>query len=140
MRVFLDSNIIFSGLYSPLGAPGVILKRFVDGEFKVVISEQVLEELTRNVLRAIPWMLPKLKDLLMGFPPEIVSDPEPGEIAGWTEMVHPEDAAILAASMTAKPDYFVTGDRHFLMNRETIAKSELNVVAPAEFLAILDKR
>ncbi len=42
-RIFLDSNVIFYGMYSSEKSTGVILERFIDGRLKVVISQQVLE-------------------------------------------------------------------------------------------------
>ena len=48
-RVFLDSNVVFSGVHSPEGAPGIILEHFVKGSISVVVSQQVLEEVVRTI-------------------------------------------------------------------------------------------
>jgi hypothetical protein len=74
-RVFLDTNVIFSGLYSGKGAPNAILSAFIRGEITVVISRQVLEELVRNVSEKLPSVLPALRIMLVNAPPEITPDP-----------------------------------------------------------------
>lgn len=137
-RVFLDSNVIFSGLYSSHGEPGVILERFIEGRLAVVISQQVLEEVVRTVNEKLPEALPALHRLLVGAPPEIVSDPVPQEVAGYADVLSLGDAAILAAAIAAQPDYLVTGDKHFLDSPAIAEWSGLRIVAPAELLRLLE--
>lgn len=134
LRVFLDSNVIFSGLYSSEGASGIILERFIDGEFRVVISQQVLDEVVRTLKDKLPEALPALRRLLVSIPPEIVKDQSSEEVARWAEVIHMEDAGILAAAVAANPDYVVTGDKHFFENPSIAEKSGLCIVTPAQFL------
>ncbi len=122
-RVFLDSNVIFSGLYSSAGAPGRILERFIQGELRVVISQQVLEEAVRTISRTLPEALPALRRLLESAPPEIREDPPAEEVTRWAELIHPEDASILAAAAAAQVDYLVTGDRHFFEKPDMAEKA-----------------
>jgi len=138
MRVFLDTNVIFSGLYSSHGAPGAILRHFVEGHIRVVVSQQVLEEVIRTVKDKLPETLPALKRLLVNAPPEVGSDPSSEAIHQWTKELHPADAAILAAAIAAKPDYFVTGDNHFLGNQAIKETAGLNIVTPAQFMKLLE--
>ncbi len=133
-RVFLDSNVVFSGLYSPDGAPGVILEHFIKGNLRVVVSQQVLEEVIRTIKEKLPDALPALRRLLVNTPPEVVADPNLPDIERWTKKLHLGDAAILAAAVAAQPDYFITGDRHFLDNQEIAENAGLKIVTPAQFL------
>lgn len=139
-RVFLDSNVIFSGMYSSAGAPGVILERFIQGKLSVVISQQVLEEVVRTIKGKLPEALPALRRLLMSAPPEIAKDPATEEVARWAEMLHIEDASILAAAIAAQPDYLVTGDRHFLEDPGIAHQSGLHIVTPAQLLQRIELR
>ena len=134
MRVFLDSNVVFSGLYSSEGASGIILERFIEGEFKVVISQQVLTEVVRTLKDKLTEALPFLRQLLVSSPPEIVKDQSSEEVASWAKIIHIENAGILAAAVAAQPHYLVTGDKHFLENPGIAEKSGLCIVTPAEFL------
>lgn len=139
LRVFLDSNIVFSGLYSSLGPPGLIMQRHVEGRLTAVISRQVLHEVVRTITERLPRALPALKTFLESAPPEICADARPAEAAKWMELLHAEDAAILAAAVAARPDYFVTGDRHFLDNPAIARKARLFIVTPARFIDALDR-
>ena len=138
-RVFLDSNVIFSGLYSPEGAPGIILEHFVKGSISVVVSQQVLEEVIRTVKEKLPDSLPALSRLLVNSPPEVAGDPKLPDTKLWTKKLHPGDAAILAAAINAQPDYFITGDRHFVENLDIVKETGLAIVTPAEFLIIMNR-
>jgi putative PIN family toxin of toxin-antitoxin system len=133
-RVFLDSNVIFSGLHSPKGAPGTILELFIRGNISVVVSQRVLEEVVRTVKREIPSALPILKRLLENALPEVVADPELEEIQHLTKQLSIGDAVILGAVVASKPDYFVTGDKHFLGNPVTEGETDIAVLTPAQFL------
>jgi len=138
-RVFLDSNVVFSGLYSSEGAPGVILEHFVKGNLSVVVSQQVLEEVIRTIKEKLPDALPALRRLLLNTPPEVVVDPKRPDIERWAKYLHLGDAAILAVAVAAQPDYFITGDRHFLDNQEIAENAGLKIVTPAQFLEVWTK-
>ncbi len=133
-RAFLDSNVIFSGLYSSRGAPAIILEHFIRGKISVVISQQVLEEVIRTVKEKIPDTLPALRRLLISSSLEVVTDPESGEIERLTSSLSIGDAAIIGTAIAAKPDYFVTGDNHFLRNTGLFEGTGLHIVTPAQFL------
>ena len=139
LRVFLDSNVIFSGLYSPRGAPGAILEHFIRGNISVVISQQVLEEVIRTLKEKLPEALPALKRLLVSIPPEVQADTIPKEIDRRAEKLHVADAAILAAAVAAQPDYFITGDKHFTDNQGIAEETGLHIVTPAQFLKFLER-
>jgi len=133
LRVFLDSNVIFSGLHSAKGPAGMILDGFLQGKLTVVISQQVLEEVVRTLKEKLPEALPAFRRLLVSVPPEIVRDPTTEEIDKWAQLIHPDDASILAAAIAAQPDFLVTGDKHFRKRPGIAAKSGLRIVTPAQF-------
>jgi len=137
LRVFLDTNVIFSGLYSQRGAPANILEAVIKGEIKAVISQQVLGELVRTVKEKLPVVLPVLKAMLVNSPPEIAHDPPAAEIKPWAGLLDAGDAAILAAAISSRADCFVTGDNHFFENREVIKKAGISILNPAQFLTQL---
>jgi putative PIN family toxin of toxin-antitoxin system len=137
VRVFLDTNVIFSGLYSSRGAPAAILERFIEGRISVVISQQVLEELVRTIKEKLPEGLPALRKLLTGGPPEIQADPSSEQIEKLTGKLQFADAAILAAAINARVDYFITGDSHFLENADIAKECGLKIVTPAQFLKVI---
>ena len=136
-RVFLDSNVIFSGFYSLKGTPGQILQLCINGKMTMVISRQVLDEIVRNIRRKLPDVLETVIEFLSTTGVEIVVNPEPEEIAGNRLNLPPGDAAVLLAASRAKPDYFVTGDNHFLKNKELEKEVDLRIITPTQLLRIL---
>lgn len=137
VRVFLDTNVIFSGLYSSKGAPAAILKRFIEGSISIVISQQVLEEVVRIIKEKLPQGLPALRRLMTGVPPEIQADPSSTQIEKLTGKLQPADAAILASAMNAGVDYFITGDSYFLENADIAGECGLRIITPAEFVKVI---
>ena len=134
LHIFLDSNVIISGLYSSKGAPGAIMKYFIDGKLIVVISQRVLEEVIFNINKKIPEILPALRKILLNSPPEIIKNPTFEEASKWKEVINRQDANILAAAVIADPDYLITGDKHFFENPDITKKTGLNIVTPVKFL------
>ncbi len=47
MRLLLDTNIVVSGLLSPKGAPGRLVRAWLDGRYDLITSEEQLDELRR---------------------------------------------------------------------------------------------
>ncbi len=47
MRAVLDVNVLISALLAPTGAPAALLRRWLDGELELVVSEKLLAELDR---------------------------------------------------------------------------------------------
>jgi putative PIN family toxin of toxin-antitoxin system len=135
----LDSNVIFSGLYSSQGPPGIILEHFIKGSISLVVSRQVLEEVIRTIKEKLPEALPALRRLLVSIPPEVRADPEPEEIKRWSKKIPAVDAAILAAVVAAQPDYFVTGDNHFIASPDIAEETGLHIVTPVQFLKFLER-
>jgi putative PIN family toxin of toxin-antitoxin system len=137
-RVFLGGNVIFSGFYSLQGTPGQILQLCIDGKMTMVISRQVLDEVIRNVRRKLPDVLELVIDFLSTTVIEIVSNPESEEVGKNQLNLPPGDAAVLLAASEAKPDYFVTGDNHFLKNPELEKKVNLRLITPTQLLQVLE--
>lgn len=49
MRAVLDVNVHVSALLSRGGAPAVILRRWLEGRFELLVSPMLLDELTRTL-------------------------------------------------------------------------------------------
>lgn len=132
-RVFLDTNVLVSALYSAEGPPGQILKLHAADRITVVISQLVLDELLRSIRRKFPQVLPDLRGFLLSAPPEIVPDPPPDEVDRLSATVNFDDAPILAAALAAEVDAFVTGDAALLRQAKRLHTS-IRLLTPAQFL------
>jgi uncharacterized protein len=49
VRAVLDANVLVSALLSPHGSPGLILARWIDGDFELLVSPRLLNELERTL-------------------------------------------------------------------------------------------
>lgn len=135
MRIFLDSNVIISGIYSKAGPPGKILDLHTAGRIQIVVCKFVLEEVIRNIRVKRSKDIPALYAFLSNAPPSIAVDPGINEILLWAKYLSQEDAIILAAAIRARVDCFITGDRHFRSAALQSQKMNLKILTPAEFVA-----
>jgi putative PIN family toxin of toxin-antitoxin system len=114
LRVFLDTNVLFSALQSPKGLPARILRLHADRRIQVVVSAQVLRELVRNVSVKSPENLALLRELIFAGNLEIAVNPSKSATAAVFPRVNWDDAPIVAAAIAADVDYFVTGDKRLV--------------------------
>jgi putative PIN family toxin of toxin-antitoxin system len=135
LRIFLDSNVIISGIYSKAGPPGKILDLHTAGRIQIVVCKFVLEEVIRNIRVKRSKDIPALYAFLSNAPPSIAVDPGINEILLWAKYLSQEDAIILAAAIRARVDCFITGDRHFHSAALQSQKMNLKILTPAEFVA-----
>jgi len=133
LKIFLDSSALISGLNSPQGGAGIIISAFLAGEFFIFISNQVIEEVSRN----IQTKFPRLKEPFLNFllaRPKIVKDPTLKEIKKAYQLIHSDDAPILAAAIKAKPDFLITWDINDFLKKEAISNVSFVICTPQEFL------
>lgn len=111
-RVFLDSNVWFSAFYGSENCEKLILAGKEEKIFPV-ISQQVLKEIIRNIQEKNPNQLENFRNFILETPPSIY--PDPLEIPQkFKLLISNEDMPIFLAAITAKVDYFVTGNiKHF---------------------------
>lgn len=129
MRVILDTNVIVSGLAYPASQPGKIVAAWRSAAFEVVLSDCILDELTR--------VLPKLNHRLALTPAEIVDlvdslalladISEPAGVAH-AQLRDPADQPILALLLSTNATCLVTGDKDLL-----VLAHEFSVLSPAQF-------
>lgn len=70
--IFADSSTLIAGAASKTGASRAVLTMAEIGLFKLLISEQVLEECQRNLHKKIPLALPIFNQLISQINPEIL--------------------------------------------------------------------
>jgi uncharacterized protein len=134
VRAVLDPNVIISALLTPAGAPGKILRKWIEGAFELVVSPQLLAELERAL--AYPKLRRRITEedgaeLLDLLRSEARIEHDPGSTV---EIGSPDpgDDYLIALAAAARA-LLVSGDGHLLgLSRR------LPVVSPATFLARLD--
>ena len=134
LKVFLDSNVFISGLYSEKGAPGQIINNYISGRIDVTISQKVLNEIIIVLNKKLPSVLNLLQNFLLTSPPEIVKDPSADAVKKWRDIINENDAVILESAICCNPDYFITGDKHFFESPTISERSGLQIIKPQEFI------
>lgn len=105
IRVFVDANILFSAAYK---ATSRIKGLWSNESIRLVASEQVLTEATRNLGKKHPEAVGRLNELV----PFLEVTDEKAEIDA--DLVVAKDLHVLASAIGSKCDYLVTGDHaHF---------------------------
>jgi putative PIN family toxin of toxin-antitoxin system len=137
-RIFIDSNVLISGIYSSKGAPARILNLHASGKITIVLSQLILREVVLTLEKKMHQALPALNTFLTNAVPEIVKDASLDQVTKWSHSLHFEDAAIFAAAINSQPDYFVTADKHLYSTESLAEKSGLTVVTPAQLIKLLD--
>jgi uncharacterized protein len=136
VRAVLDPNVIISGLLSAGGTPAEVLRAFDRGDFEVVVSPKLLDELGR----ALGY--PKLR--------RHVSAEEATAVVAWisesaTTAADPDDPPpvrsadpdddYLVAVASAERVALVSGDKHLLA-----LAARIPVFSPREFLDLLHEQ
>ena len=133
-RVFLDTNVLYSALHSPLGNPARILRLYADRRVQVVVSSQVLSELVRSVKSKVPTRLADVRELIESGAFETAVNPQHDAVGeAETAGVNRDDAPIVAAALDSDVQYFVTGDRRLLTEIKNI-DPPFRALSPRQFL------
>jgi predicted nucleic acid-binding protein len=120
VRVFLDSNVILSGLLSERGAPRVLLDLlslrlpFLVGS----TGRYNLIEIERNLKKKMPALLFVYKASLPKLNLKVIPLPRPTSLS----------------AIRSKADFLVTGDKQHFGKMKELDKYPLHVVTPSEFI------
>ncbi|MCL5979095.1 MAG: putative toxin-antitoxin system toxin component, PIN family, partial [Gammaproteobacteria bacterium] len=125
MRVVLDTNVLFSALISPHGAPDAIYRAWRSARFELVTSQMQLDEIRRAS------RYPKFQTVLQ--PAQVgtmVNNLQRAVIlehlTNEVEADDPDDAFLLAMALAGDADYLVTGDRRAgLLQRGHIQRTRI---------------
>ncbi|MDD4929208.1 MAG: putative toxin-antitoxin system toxin component, PIN family [Gallionella sp.] len=133
MRVVLDTNILFSALISPHGAPDLIYRAWRAARFEIVTSQTQLEEIRRA--SRYPKLQAVLQPVKVG---AMINNLQRALVLEnlniKDETDDPDDAFLLAMALQGNADYLVTGDRRAgLLQRGHIERTR--IVTPAVFCA-----
>jgi len=131
MRIVLDTNVLFSALISPYGAPDIIYRAWRAAQFDIITSVVQLDELRRAS------RYPKFKAILQpsrvgtminNLQHAIVLD----HLTVKTEADDPNDTFLLSMATMGSADYLVTGDRRAgLLQRKNIERTR--ILTPTAF-------
>jgi len=135
VRALLDVNVLIAGLLSRTGSPARLLGKWLEGEFELVISDLLLDELEKTLAR------PKLRRLLDDDEISAFLELLRGGLADWVEdpgeppsikSRDPKDDYLIAVARSAQAT-LVTGDADLLE-----LSGSIPVMSPRAFLKTLE--
>ena len=137
VKVFLDSNVIISGIFSDKGAPRVILDLLCLGlpMLTGATGKYNIIEIERNLTKKMPEALPVYRKYLPLLNLEVVPLPSPGEISKLSGLISDKDVPVLASAISGNVDFLVTGDKKDFVKLK--GKYSFRILTPAEFLDVI---
>jgi hypothetical protein len=133
-RIVFDPGVLISALISPRGAPAEALDRWHDGEFDLVVSPALLDELRRVLLRRKFRRYATEEDVsafVSALAQEaVVAEDPPSSSERVTG--DPKDEYLVVLARATGAEAIVSGDAHL-----TRLALEPSVVTPADFLQLL---
>jgi putative PIN family toxin of toxin-antitoxin system len=135
MRIVLDTNVLVSGLLTPFGTSGDLVRFLTSDEMTLCVDSRILieyeEELGRERFR-LDWGLVAILMEYIRKTSELYSCRPLSE-----PLPDPDDCCFLEVALAARADCLVTGNiKHFPPG----FRQGVRVLTPAEFLNILKKR
>ncbi len=139
LKVFLDSNVILSGLISDRGSPRIILDLLVLGLpfLSGATGEYNIIEIERNVKKKVPKLLPLYKKYVASLKLEIISLPSPKAVNRLSGCIADKDIPVLASAIKGKVDFLVTGDKKDFAKARAKDEYSFKIVSPTEFIEII---
>lgn len=136
VRIFLDSNVILSGLISDEGAPRIILDILclklpfligITGRYNII-------EIERNLAKKLPGLLPIYKEYLPKVNLEIIPLPSLEDVRIYSGDISNKDLPVLVSAIKGKADFLVTGDKKDFLRLKFKAGYPFKILNPAEFI------
>jgi predicted nucleic acid-binding protein len=134
IKVFLDSNVIISGLFSDKGAPRVILDLLCLGlpVLTCTTGEYNIIEIERNLTKKMSGVLPVYRKYLPLLNLEVIPLPAPEVIRKLFGLTSDKDIPVLASAIIGNVDFLVTGDKKDFIKLK--GKYAFRILNPADFL------
>lgn len=134
MRIVLDTNVLVSGLLSPFGPPGDIVRLITTGTVRVCYDARILGEYRQVFLRpAFPFSQVQVESVLAQLEADgdlVTAEPLPEGLPD------PDDEVFLAVALASQAYCLVTGNlRHYPASR----RQGVRVVSPRNFLELYRK-
>jgi predicted nucleic acid-binding protein len=119
-RVMLDTNILFSAMYKFEGTPFDAFAKASEMPYRLVLCDQIVDELRRNFNRKFPEKIPVIEKFLSIAHYDLITLTPDDEAADDEKNIRDiDDRPILRAARKAEVDIFVTGDNDFLESSVT---------------------
>ena len=137
MRVVVDANIYISALISASGAPALVVNRWLEGDFDVLVSQPIVEEILRVTAYKRLQKYKRLRESRLEFVALLAEQAiwvEPNETV---DVVSDDesDNRYIECAVSGNARYIVSGDPHLLDVGEYRG---IRLISPSDFIALMD--
>ena len=123
IKVMIDTNVLFSAMYKTHGTPFEAFAKASRTPYRLVICDQIIQELCDNFKRKFPKKYPAIEKFLEIAQYDVVSLTDEDEIAhDEISISHANDRPIIRAARKANVDIFITGDERVCVSGITNPK------------------
>jgi putative PIN family toxin of toxin-antitoxin system len=137
MRVVIDANVYVSALISAKGVPALVVNRWLEGQFDVLVSQPIISEILRVTAYERLQRYKRLRESRLEFVTLL------SEQAIWVEPNETVDVVsedetdnrYVECAVTGGAEYIVSGDPHLLNVSEYRG---VRLVSPNDFIALMD--
>lgn len=136
LRVMVDADVLFAGILWPRW-PYEVLQHGLRGDFKLVLTPFVIEQVRRTVSTRFATELTQFEAFLSQLDFEEAPDPSDAEVEQHLDLVRdPTDVPVALAAINARVDFLVSEDKDLTSSNETTAKlrERLKVLLSGTFL------
>lgn len=136
MKVFFNASVILSGLRSPAGGSGKLLRWVKQNKIQGLINETILDEVIRRSykVKISPIAANKATQSIFS---KIFSPPTLKQIKFYSKSITDEDDAhVLASAKAAKCQYLVSLDKKHILSLKS-KKFPFKIVSPGEIIKTL---
>jgi putative PIN family toxin of toxin-antitoxin system len=138
IRAVVDTNALVSGIISPLGAPAEIIRRWQLGDFLLITSPALLDELQRvleypRIVKRLGWSKAECTQFIESLKTLTLTTPGKLSLPGVTR--DPKDDPVVACAVEGKAEFIVSGDQDLLVLG---TYQQVRMVTPRDFVALLE--
>jgi len=135
-RVFLDTSVLFTAVFSEVGGSRLILKLGEAGALQLWVGPRVLQEADAVLARKAAESKALFALLLDQAKVSIGPAPDETALAQARAVVdYPPDAHIVGEALAAGVDYLVSLDREHLVGNPRVLELPFAIGTPGDFLA-----
>lgn len=140
MKVFFDTSVIFSAIYSQSGGSSK-LASFIRSEIITGITTQtIIEELEDNLYKLNETNPKIIHDFLKANNFLVRKSISLSEIEPYQSLVEKKDAHVVAGAILTNCDYLVTLDKKHLNNTKVKIKiTQVKILSPKELIRMITK-
>lgn len=131
-RVFLDTNVLISGLIFRRGNEAALLEMAGQGLVQIVLSSWVIKEAREVFEDKFTERMHVLEDFLAAANYQIAPEPGESDLRTAAGLVRdPDDVPVLAAALASNSDVVLSGDKHLLADA---VRQSMRVCRCADYL------